>query len=767
MIFAKRLNILVSDIVSGSSDEEHIGTRIQVASQTDFENGELLADKTVKSPSDIRRIPIDIEIDPNSCIYVRHAFLFRNKTTGQERFNPFGLITPVKGNQQGFKFNDIILTTPYVTTEVNTSDVNTSYCKVNIEGFKTLVGVGKHIATDWLFVDDNGVTVYQREMDKDNLTSILVPYNLFDSTKMYFLKARFITDTNGYSNYGMYLLNSITTEKLLYNLDPVEPFTYGKNLFFDVTYKSSNITQVAVIIKKVNPDGTEEDVYRKVDYEPTRSIDVKSDALIVGATYKVYSYAVVNINGKVYNTTTGLYYTFTFIEDDRYSVSPVADYPGKYTTLNKLVVGGMVTVTRELKNGNYAIVKNTSNKISIFGKYNNTIKDTGVEFEIPNIEGSDVSIPYINILPLFNDYVMVNYCVPKSKEFTFSKWAIYKHDLVTNKFKLIDIYNSVDELYSTSMCSSAVVAKDNSVYYIPARSITPFQFETNKALPLYRIYLDANQKLTREVIKETLISGVYRNLTMCSAGDRTSGQEEFIILGGTNYTANPIRDSNRELTGNYDWRLVNTNIYKYSVATKNLVNIGSLPTSFNKSKYALSAFLRKDGKIVVFNNSDQTEAYKDSSTFTLDLTKNGTDMFTQEDNDSKLDIPFRTTMVATNGDFIRIGYNDELIVPTLYYPASKLASYTDDSASIVKHLIVPIGRTITIENPYLYEKITIEGTSEDSTGVLNWTDKNTVRRLDYRDVIITRDTTMTQAQVDKIEKTHLWILDGVNLTITN
>lgn len=766
-IKSKRLNILIpNNIVNYNTNLEHIGTRIQVAEQTNMDTGDLLIDKTIKTPDNIMRISLDLEIDIKSNIYVRYALIYRNKTDGTEIQDNFSVISSLHGDQEGYKFSNVIVTTPYVKTEINTSNLNTNYLKVTLEGFQVLLGYGKHKYTTWDFVDDSGKSVFKREKDEDNLTEILIPYDIFDSTKLYLLKAKFITDTNGYSNYGCYVLNNLTTEKLQYDLQPIKPFNIGQSLFYKANYKISNIRNIAIIIKEVLGD-VEKEVFRKDDYLPTRSIEIDTSNFSEGAVYRLYSYAKINLNGEIVNTTTSLYDTFSLIPNNMNIPSVDADYPGKYTKLNNLVLGGTVTVTRELKNGNFIIGKNSSNTFSIYGRYNNTIRDTGLSFELPYGSSTSLYNPYVNVLPLYNDNVMINYCIyTDGSNYRTSIWAIYKIDLVTNKPVLLTYKLFTDELFSTSMNSSAVVAKDNSVYYIPAR------YEkvrgTPDLLPIFKIEYKDND-LVRTVIKDVAIENVYRNITMCPSGDQPLNQEEFIILGGTDKEGTPITDGTGNQTGTYQFKLLNRNIYKFKVnkdySNSSLDVIGSLPGAFNLDKYSLSAFLRKDGKIVVFNNSDTGTQYVNSQTFTLDLTKTDSSMYAIDDNESTIDLPFRTTVIGNNGDFIRISYTDENMMYVLLYPHNKLTSYEDDSAVINKNLVVPIGRVVTIENPYLYDSIVIEGTDDDHTGIIKWADQNFIRTLTYKDKIITRDTVVTQAEADMVSKEHLWILDGVNYTV--
>ena len=767
MLKSKRLNVLIPHQVTiANPDLIHVGTRVQIAEQTDMDHGDLLVDKTVRTPDDIKRVAIDLEIDTESNIYVRYGLIFQDRNTQQEIEGNFSVISSINGDQEGFKYNNVIISTPYVKSERNTSSLNNQEMKISLEGFQVLVGVGKHKSTSWSITEDNGKEIFKREKDEDNLTSITVPYSLFENTKLYFLKAKYITDTNGNSNFGCYVLNTSTTEKFKYELEPILPFLYGQSLYYKASYKSSNIKQIGLIVKQVLGD-VEVEVYRKDDYLPSRSLKIPGDNLVEGALYRTYSYCKVLINGQVLITSTVLYHTFTYLPNRKHVPSTDADYPGKYTKLNPLVTGAMVNVSRELKNGIFLIGKNSSDTFSIYGRYNNTVRDTGLEVELPEKSNGDLFVPYVNVLPLYNDQVMINYSIyKKGTKYRNSIWALYDVDLVRNTFTLVKHKMFPDELFSTAMNSSAVVAKDNSIYYIPARYEK--QKGTPDFLPIFKLEYK-NLDLVRTEVKEVALPNVYRNLTLCPTGDQPLGQEEFLILGGTDKDGTPIVDPSGNQTGMKQYQLLNRNVYKFRTnkdyTHDSLEKIGELPQSFNLEKYSLSAFLRKDGKIVVFNNTDTGSQMFHSVSFTLDLTQTGNHFYKEEQNESTIDLPFRTTLIGNNGDFIRISYRDDLLMYPLLYPHLKLASYDDDIITMNKNLVVPIGRTVTIENPYIYETIVIEGTDDQNTGILRWADQNFVRTLTYKDKIITRDTIVTQAEADLIPKQHLWVLDGVTYTI--
>lgn len=84
---------------------------------------------------------------------------------------------------------------------------------------------------------------------------------------------------------------------------------------------------------------------------------------------------------------------------------------------------------------------------------------------------------------------------------------------------------------------------------------------------------------------------------------------------------------------------------------------------------------------------------------------------------------------------------------------------------IINELVINPGEIINIENAYEYSSVRILGTSNVDTGILRWRDGDIVREYKYSDLLITRDTVMTQADYDAGNYSNVFVLDGYTLTI--
>lgn len=753
----------------------HVGTKIVVATDPTFKEESIILTKDVYLPDNIITIKDRIEVGKDEEIYAYYKLWLDNKKNPTNDPALYKLSEPSSvvslfGDQDGFKLDNIILTTPTIKEDNNaTIGVNVKYnnVKFTLNGFKVIVGSGRLNAVTWTIRDNNNNIIFSRKNDRDNLEEIDFPIRWFERNKLYLIEAKFITDTNGHSRYGKLIFNRDIIDNIYFKLTPILPFTLGQSLYYRIQYNSANISKLGITIKEVIGD-LETTIYTNDNFDPVSFVEIPTKKFKIGATYKTYAYSRILVNGELQRTPNTLQHTFILEETILHNGNLTDEYPGKYSKLPDIVLGGSVTVSRELKNGLFVMGRNSRTGFALYAKYANTIRDTGIEIPVPqDTVSSTYQLPYVNVLPMYNDLIAINYTIFLEGDlYRASVWCFYKVNLVTNNFTLIDHQIFKDEFYSTAMSSSAVVVKNNSIFYIPAR-YRDEETKTPLELPMFNIRLVDN-KIVRTKILERVIPNVYRNLTMCSSGDKPKGQEELIILGGTGNDGNNSVSEAGVQIGVKTFVLLNTNIYKYNIGLSLLEVIGQLPANFNNNKYCLSAFYRGDGKILIFNNSDTGPEMVNSRTYAIDFKAIGTDEFlVEEDNESGIDLPFRSTIVLRNGDFFRIAYKEEEITHMLIYPKSRLASYVDGSETLLKHLLVPVGKTITIENPYIYESITIEGDSEDNTGILVWNDVSHQRYFDYRHKIITRSTKVTQEEDRRTPKEFLVILDGVTYMVMN
>lgn len=783
-------------------DKKHVGTRVQFSKSTDFnDSSSMVFDKTFYSPEDILNIQItkpdgtDLEISLDDVYYFRYQLIYdsiSSPSTSPDNYtkDSFSIISSVYGDQEGFKFDHIVITTPRISLQENNDDVLNSSVKITLSNFKVLVGSGKHKYTTWIIESSDGREIFRREKDEDNLTEIKLETDLFQSGKLYIIKAKFITDTNGESNYGRYLYNMGLAVNPYLKVENVGGYEFGSDLFFKISPLVPNLTGVDV--KVVIVAGNTEVPLNVNKQISTGKVVIKSftnnkgqiilpDQLGVKTTnvYRVYFKPIIN-NRQDINWSSVVTKEFLLTPPKVYLEQP-SRYPGKYSLLKSLNLGGIVINSRELKNGIIPLVDNSSNKIKLFSRFGQSLRPTMVELNFPMVV-NDIVIPYVNFVELYNGYILMNYVILDNNNYKKNVWAFYQPDYLTNSWKYLKHVIQDDEKHGTSPSSCCVaLLNQGDNQYQDSQALYIANSDTQDPMKIRKIKItDSNN--TIDITDLNLPTGLDANVRTNVSLVPGLEPNTFYLIGGTSHDRIEIPGS----TGVYKYRLLNRKIFKGTLATQlgtEQITWVELPNTLPSSVipddlYCFGGYVRGDKKIVLFNNTHTGSTSSDSSSYVIDTDKMGQGVdhsvwLTKENNDSRVDLPFRTTVAMRNGDFLRLSYietvnnNNDRENKVLLYPHLPLTDYVDTDTDIMinKHLNIPVGKVISIENPYLYDTITIEGDRPDNTGILIWTDQDKQRVFDYSWKIITRNTEVTSEQDRAQSKEKLFILDGVQYTV--
>mgnify|MGYP003378051259 CR=1 FL=1 len=230
----------------------------------------------------------------------------------------------------------------------------------------------------------------------------------------------------------------------------------------------------------------------------------------------------------------------------------------------------------------------------------------------------------------------------------------------------------------------------------------------------------------------------------------------FFLFGGS--TSKMLDDRTKQ----DKWVRNNNRIYKYDKNNNSWIDINvELPlVDWPQDIYNMQGYLRHDHKIILFNSVHNGTA--------LGLQK--ALIFDPKDNSIKVEtlstsmlIPFRNNIVLKNGSIVRISSKE--VDPQrsyVYLTDNSFAGNTPiKSDGGVRHLVVATGTLVEIEDPYKYESITIEG-----SGKLKWFGPNMVREFTSKDKIVTRNTTVDKVDFDRLGYESIFVLDGVNFTIS-
>jgi len=127
---------------------------------------------------------------------------------------------------------------------------------------------------------------------------------------------------------------------------------------------------------------------------------------------------------------------------------------------------------------------------------------------------------------------------------------------------------------------------------------------------------------------------------------------------------------------------------------------------------------------------------------------------------------YRNTTRYRNSDISRISSRVDDPQVVYLYPTERIGGVninTNTSIDLVTNLVVNTNEVITITNPYLYDTININGTSNTDTGYLHWQKGDEVIVFKYTDLLVTHDRTLTGLETSKYE--NITILDGAHLYV--
>ena len=186
---------------------------------------------------------------------------------------------------------------------------------------------------------------------------------------------------------------------------------------------------------------------------------------------------------------------------------------------------------------------------------------------------------------------------------------------------------------------------------------------------------------------------------------------------------------------------------------------GRLPDEIPANMYRIQAYLRHDHKVVLFNAVHNGSELGNQTVYVLDM-ENANYIATEMTKIMR--VPFRSTIVLRSGSIIRITNMDKGPQRSIVYLAAidntgDLPKITE-RLDVASNLIVRQNEYIEIEDIYKYNNVKIVG-----NGKLVWQDRDVTRTFTSNDLILTRNLTTTNEEINKYEK--VFILDGVELTL--
>jgi len=727
----RNIKITVNDpqipVASGLS---HIATSWQVSRTTDFSDTASLLINQVADATNLLSYKNSINISTYDTIYVRTKYHFNgNKSSNWSR------VTSLNGDQVEIVLSDVIIQTPIVDLTIDYKNTLDGEIVINTSPFALYTGAGVHKYTTWIIETIDNEILYKRELDEDNLTSLRLSNTEIDMTNIYTIKVSYHSDTGGESNYGRYTQLTETSSEHLYDIRMVEDFVVDRKLFFNLRLYTTRYVSLDIIILDENKQ-----IVKSLLNNNSMTPQIDTFDLIP------YDFYIIQTRLKL---DDGSYTPYKVLYDGMLNQNylnnykPMINYLDKFDYTQQMVQDGFtVQNSSELYTGLVLLGKHNSGNISKYKLINGKLIELGTAITLPS--NHVLGLPYLNILPLYNGDVIINYAIDNAGvDYRKSVFKRYSFNPANASFSEINsVINHYEEL-STSVSSSAVVAKDNNIYYIPAEEYD----ETS--LTHDRIYLSLYKMDIDTLVKTKVASLPFNAYRYVSLGIKDNG--DLIIAGGA---------STPPINGN-PWVRTNNNIYTYNIVNNTFTSVRTIPSSYSTAIFNLELIKRRDSNFVIFNGAFDGPKVGDQRTMVFDATTHGLTLNTNDFGDGQI---YRNTINLRNGDIIRISSNkyDPQNVYT-YISDTMGAAQIDQSAdlsSYVSDLVVSGNRTLTIEDPYIFNSITIEAGS-----TLKWLDNGNVRVFNYDDIIICKDTVMTTAEYDAMNANSVTILDGATLAI--
>jgi len=733
----------------------HVSTSWQLSRYPDFSLTEYLVYESLEDTEKLTTLFYS-NADLSTSLYCRTRYHFDNGLACD-----WSRTIPVKSDQIGLKLSNTVVITPIAQASV---DVKRTSSTVTIETnpFKLYNGVGNHSATTWVIQDSLGNKLLNREKDADNLTKLTIDASMLDADKVYFVKAKHHTDTNSDSNFGTYLLGTDIKSDNVFEAEVVGIPISNSLIYLRVSMYKSDFYTVDVIIKDVNG------LTIKVNLDqPTLNPTIDTDGLNLTDTYCI-EVRVKFTNGvytPYHNVWCGRLYNNDVLPKD-----PNAVYLNDYTYTHELFLKGATAQSSiELYDGTILLTKQSDNNIYRYTMYSDNLVETSIAGELT---GSDdiMDRQYVNIIPLVNGRVLIDYnaiSIVHSGSPLYQqvlddptqsglvtlvddgenivkyapRFALFDYDPVGKVLNLIKMVSRRDELYGSAVTNSMGVI-GNYMYYVPGELVN------SDTLSIRRLDVTT---LDIVVLAEHPVSDVKANLSLSTIDDNT-----LLVLGGS-YT--PTEDDNHALVSTR----VTNKIYSYNIAANIYTEVATLPSGLSLDVYSIQAYVMRNYNIVLFNGVSGGPLLGDQSSAVYNVTTNEVTLYANDNFDS---MSYRNTIRLRNGDILRISsrISDPQII--YMYPVERteeIAIIENNEVDVVTDLVVAANNITYIENPYMYDTITINGTSDDDTGLLQWQSGDEILEFRYRDLLLTRDTTMTESETEQYDT--ITQLEGVTLTV--
>lgn len=705
---------------------EHVATSWQVSTLPHFTNQHFIVSESLKDADSLLTYATVSEIINDNKIFYRVMFHFSDGNYTEWSGTMTQIIDP------NFVSTQLLIGTPNVKAYYSYEDDIAGELVIETEPLKLFVGSGSHGSTDWDIEDERKVDVVNSLNDVSNITRFKIGNGVMSDNKIYKIAVRHRLSAGDESDWGTTVFDSSIKAGNMYEITPTSKLVVERPVYFALKINTTQFKAIELIL---------EDDQGNVLYSGVEQPSI-SPKLIIDEQYTGINY-VLKARLKLRDDSYTSVKTISigklggnFLIDIDESI----DYLGVYDYKHELATNGItVQSIYELYDGTILLAKADDEHIYRYEFENDQLVEKGIAFTLP-VE-DNIGIPYFSMIPLYDGSVIVNYASNSNDvRGQFSVFRHYQYNPVKKAFTLSRSMVKEKEWYSTAISSSTFVDEFNNLFYVPAYEVN----ETFNAVPLSLYKLNATTFTTTKI---ALPFSKIRHVSVIGLS-----KTQFLILGGS--------DQASVVDGHYDWRRTNNKIYLFDIGTMEFTEVGGFTSDVPDTFYNFQGYLRRDGKIALFNSVRNGVTVGDQAIVVLDPTTYTT-LFIANDMPDLL--PYRTCIVMRSGDILRISAKtkDYQLVYGYISNTKILTSVKQRSGAEVpvSNLIVNAGETIYVENLYAYSTVTING-----DGNLVWQDNEDQRTYDKNDLIVTRDTVIEASDYNAKQYGSISVF-GSSLTI--
>lgn len=725
---------LGAELINPPAGSTHISTSWQVSTVKAFTSNRFIKHESIYDTVNKTSLTVEDILQDDGEFYYRYKLHFSN---GQST----NWSIPVTYNIKNISVTKpVFIKTPDTTVKLDYSNDFSGEMVVETSPFKSYGSVVNHSSTSYVITDDLTNEVVSIQNDTTNLTGIRLPLTNFNDNRFYKVHTKHNSATNSSDNSVTHISTFIEDGKYV-NMHIIGKLYAYAEIYFSMIIKTTNFKKI--IIKIVDPV-TNEVVVDELE-EQTLSPKIVTSYLDIEKEYRIEACVRLKDNSR---SPWQVIYVGKPSVLSLYTINPAFKYLNGFSYVGDLVTKGItVQSVRQLLDGTVLLSKQGDNNIYKYTYENNKLVTQGnIAFNLEDVIG----IQYINIQQLYNGRVIVNYSSnTNSLTKQRSVFKVYNYNTNTKEFTLVNSLTVENELMSTALSNSMFVNRDSSVYYVPGVENDAEGNNTN--LSLYKLNTE-----TMEITKVAdLPFTADRHVSIAPISDT-----KFIVFGGTSGS----QIVNNEKT----WYRSNNDIYQFDTVTSEFTLKATLdPNVVSTNIYNFQGYLRKDGKVAIFNSVRNGLSTGDQSVIVYN--KNGSYVVTNVDHNDNL--LYRSGVSLLNGDILRF--------TALPGDTQHVYSYVGNSISreeMVEHigtteepneLVVGIGETVSLENLDYYTKITILGTSNEDSGKIIYENNGGTKTYNWNHLIITRDTVMDRTSYEELAPERVVIIGDAVFTIEN